>query len=73
MSKGENEAIRQLVNSRIVAAQKQAELLQRIADLERHNELLREIAAVANRYDVNGKPFFDAYQAAIDGGALEED
>lgn len=55
MSKGENEAIRQLVNSRIVAAQKQAELLQRIAELERQNELLRAIANVAQA-DIDTKP-----------------
>jgi hypothetical protein len=72
MSKGENEAIRQLVILKINTAKKQAELLQRIAELERHNELLRAIADVANRYDVNGKPFFDAYQAAIDGGAIND-
>jgi hypothetical protein len=40
MSKGENEAIRQLVILKINTAKKQAELLQRIAELERHNELM---------------------------------
>ena len=67
----ENE-INQLTNLRLAAAQTQAGLLQRIADLERQNELLRNAVIIAEKYDVNGLPFWKAYQAAIDGGALEE-
>ena len=39
--------------------------------LKAQNELLRTAVIIAKKYEVQGKPFWDAYQAAIDGGALE--
>lgn len=43
----------------------------RIAELERHNKLLKAAVIVAEQYDVQGKPFWEALQAAVDGGAIE--
>lgn len=72
---------RALTFTELVAAE-QADLRQRIAELERHNKLLRAVAVSLDSYfscDINNSNLMDNLQgklekallSAIDGGALD--